>query len=52
MVILTKGTIIGFPSVVATGEVVAGKSFSHHVEIGDNSAMVIKEVVIWQFQKI
>lgn len=51
-VIVTKGTVIGEHSVVATGSVVAGKTFPTNSVIGGNPAKVIKEGVSWLAQKI
>ena len=50
-VIVTKGTIIGPDSVVATGSVVTGKMFPNNVAIGGNPAKVIKENVNWSVDK-
>lgn len=46
-VIVTKGSVIGEHSVVATGSVVAGKSYPNNVALGGNPAKVIKEGVSW-----
>lgn len=51
-VIVTKGTIIGSDSLVATGSVVTGKMFPNNVAIGGNPAIVIKENVNWSEDKI
>lgn len=51
-VIITKGTIIGDNSVVATEAVVTGKEFPVNSVIGGNPAKVIKESVNWYAEKV
>lgn len=51
-VIVTKGTIIGDNSVVATGSVLAGKTFPANTVIGGNPAKVLKEGVNWKAEKV
>lgn len=51
-VIITKGTVIGEQSVVATGSVVTGKTFPMNSAIGGNPAKCIKEGVNWKTEKI
>ena len=51
-VIVTKGTIIGEQSVVATGAVVVGKTFPTNSAIGGNPAKIIKEGINWLAEKI
>lgn len=50
-VIITKGTVIGSYSVVATGAVVTGKRFPENSAIGGNPAKVVKEGVNWKTEK-
>lgn len=51
-VILTKGTIIGEHSVIATGSVVVGKTYPCNVALGGNPAKVIKEGISWRSEAI
>lgn len=51
-VIVTKGTVIGEHSVVATGSVVTGKTYPCNVALGGNPAIVIKEGISWKAEKI
>lgn len=51
-VIVTKGSVIGEHSVVATGSVVAGKTYPCNVALGGNPAKVIKEGVSWLAETI
>ncbi len=51
-VIITKGTILGENSIVATGSVVTGKSFPKCSALGGNPAKCIKEGVNWKSEKI
>lgn len=51
-VIITKGTMIGNHSVVATGAVVTGKTFPENCAIGGNPAKVVKEGISWKSEKI
>ena len=51
-VIITKGTVIGANSVVATGAVVTGKVFPENSAIGGNPAKVVKEGISWKSEKI
>lgn len=51
-VIVTKGTMIGSHSVVATGAVITGKQFQTNVAIGGNPAKVIKEGINWKTEKV
>lgn len=51
-VIVTKGSIIGDHSVVATGSVVVGKTYPCNVALGGNPAKVIKEGVSWLAETI
>ena len=51
-VIVTKGTVIGDNSVIATGAVVTGKSYPNNSIIGGNPAKVIKDNINWDVHKI
>ena len=51
-VIVTKGTVIGSHSLVATGAVVTGKTFPENSALGGNPAKVVKEGVNWKAEKI
>lgn len=51
-VIITKGTVIGANSVVATGAVVTGKVFPENSAMGGNPAKVVKEGISWKSEKI
>lgn len=51
-VIITKGTVIGDNSVIATGSVVSGKKYPANSAIGGNPAKLIKESISWCHQKI
>ena len=51
-VIVTKGTNMGNHCVVATGSVVAGKTFPDFCAIGGNPAKVIKEGISWLSEAI
>ena len=51
-VIVTKGSVIGDHSVLATGSVVVGKSYPNNVALGGNPAKVLKEGVSWLSEKI
>lgn len=51
-VIVTKGTVIGEHSVIATGSVVVGKTYPRNVALGGNPAKVIKEGISWRSETI
>ena len=51
-VIITKGSVIGPHSVVATGAVITGKVFPGNSAVGGNPAKVVKEGVSWKAEKI
>ena len=50
-VIITKGTVIGPHSVVATGAVVSGHSYPQGTAIGGNPSKVLKENIDWLHKK-